>query len=483
MAGGGVRVDITANSRGFRRGMNSNKSFLARWAKSVANKMAAAGRNIGRRLVHGITSTIRRGAMVAGGLLVAGVGKSISEAGRFEAYEMQFDALLGGAEEAKKRMQEIRDIDLEVPFDITSITDASRILTVFTNNAFASTDALRMMADAAAVTPNDIKDVAFWYGRAYSMIQSGRPFGEAAMRLQEMGLLTGEARNEMEKFSGVKSPQAIAKMMDLLNAEFLKFEGSSDRLMKTWKGISSVFSSAVKQSFAAVGDEILPLAKVWLQELIDKMAQLRNNGTLTRWGQNVSKALEDVRDKVKSLFGVLKGRFDFAKAHGATDTQAVVEAILGDKQSLSAAIHDRLNGVLKSIGNWVEKNSPAIAQVGLTIGGAVAKGIWDGWTSFVTKDKIQTWMRDSVPLGNFIGSSADVVGSTSGGSTDKDALMKAVSESYRLTFKALNPVIYGLTKLQMSMPQGGLSPAQEKQRQIELLQSIDNKLTKPPEAP
>jgi hypothetical protein len=287
----------------------------------------------------------------------------------------------------------------------------------------------------------------------------------------------------MEKFSGVKSPQAIAKMMDLLNAEFLKFEGSSDRLMKTWKGISSVFSSAVKQSFAAVGDEILPLAKVWLQELIDKMAQLRNNGTLTRWGQNVSKALEDVRDKVKSLFGVLKGRFDFAKAHCATDTQAVVEAILGDKQSLSAAIHDRLNGVLKSIGNWVEKNSPAIAQVGLTIGGAVAKGIWDGWTSFVTKDKIQTWMRDSVPLGNFIGSSADVVGSTSGGSTDKDALMKAVSESYRLTFKALNPVIYGLTKLQMSMPQGGLSPAQEKQRQIELLQSIDNKLTKPPEAP
>ncbi len=401
---GGLKVKISADAKPFSNGLARATKYLNRWASRLPGRMLRFGINAGRRFMSGMIRSIRTGATIAAGALTGGIAKSLAESGRFEKYEMQFEALLGTAEEAAKRMQTIRDIDLEVPFDITSIADASRILTVFTDNAFASTDALRMMADAAAVTPNEIKDVAFWYGRAYSMIQAGRPFGEAAMRLQEMGLLTGNARNELEKFSGVKTPEAIAKALEILNKEFLKFEGSAIKLSKTWTGLLSIFTSATKQTFAAVGDAMMPVAKVWLQEIIDKMKELRSNGTLTRWGQQIADTLVQVRAKIEELIPRAKELYNqlFTRAGRTQLVDQVTSMVLKG-----------LDKLIPQIEAWLKRNEPELTNLGLAIGEIIGKSFIRGLEKTV----------ESVPfIGNMLGFSLapiKMLRDFSEGATDK----------------------------------------------------------------
>ena len=389
----GIKLYIGADSRGLRKGLADNNRLIGRWITGVVRKMSRAGLRMGAALTRGMITSVKRLGFVAGGLIAGGIVKSVKESARFEDYGVQFEALLGSVEAAKKRMDEIKEVDLNVPFDITSIADASRILQVFTNGAFASTEALTMMADAASVTPNDIKDVAFWYGRAYSMIQSGRPFGEAAMRLQEMGLISGEARNEMERLGKTKGPQRIERMMATLDAEFRKFEGAAIKRSKTFNGIWSIFTSATKQAFAEVGDAILPLAKTWLKELIDKINELRNNGTLNRWGGAVSRSLEGLRANIeKNVLPVINRLFDSFKAGRLKDD---ISKELG---GISESIADTIGGLL-------QKHASTALQVGVDIGVEIAKGIGQGLDKHL-EDNFFWWL--SKQPGNLMNKAADL---------------------------------------------------------------------------
>lgn len=367
----GVKVTIGANARALRRTLTGASRFMKRWARGLAR----IGRSAGRMMINGIRRGIQAGAGALAGAS-AFVGKSLFESGRFETYEVQFEALLKSATKAKDRMEEIKAIDLEVPFDITSIANASRVLTVFTDDAFAGADALRVMADAAAVTPNEIEDVAFWFGRAYSMIQAGRPFGEAAMRLQEMGLLSGQARNEIEKFSGVRTPYAIAKSMEILLGEFKKFDGAAAKRAKTWAGLMSIFTSETKQDFKAIGDSIMPVAKVYLQEIIDKLKEMRSSGRLADIGRRLADGIELARDAIQGILPSIQAAFTNAKVY--------VTAFYNDirARDFGSAVADRIEPAIEtavsSTAKTIEKYAPDFAKSGFKIGVAIGKGIAGG---------------------------------------------------------------------------------------------------------
>ena len=384
----GIKLYIGADSRGLRKGLADNNRLIGRWITGVVRKMSRAGLRMGAALTRGLITSVKRLGFVAGGLIAGGIVKSVKEAARFEDYGVQFEALLGSAEAAKKRMDEIKEVDLVVPFDITSIADASRILEVFTKGAFASTEALIMMADAASVTPNDIKDVAFWYGRAYSMIQSGRPFGEAAMRLQEMGLISGEARNEMERLGKVKSPEATEKMMKLLNAEFEKFAGAAVKRAKTFNGIWSIFTSGMKQAFAAVGDEILPLAKKWLGELIDKIKELRSNGTLAQWGKTISFYLQLARTRISDLIKAVVALY--RKMSEAAQDSSWVEVISSElEKAFDLGMQKGLDAIRKYMPHIVEIG----VEIGLAIGAGMVKGLArSDFGKFLSKTSPAYWL-------------------------------------------------------------------------------------------
>jgi len=386
----GVNVDIGATTTRLNRGLKQSKNSIRAWAAKVTKRIASAGLHAGQAFVRGLVRHLRRGALVAGGLIAAGIGKSISEAGRFEAYQFQFQALMGSAEKAKERMQEIRDLDLEVPFDITQLADASRVLEVFTEGAFAGADALRMIADAAAVTPRPMQEVAYWYARAYAMIKAGRPLGEANRRLMEMGVMSAQAAGELQRLSKSFSPRAQAQKLAIINREFRKFEGSAALMAKTWKGVMSVFTSATKQAFEAVGNEIMPLAKEWLQEVIDKMAELREDGTLAQWGRNVATAAKWARKNIKAMLPAIYKFVSDSKAY----LEGFVKNVetLGFPEALKMVVSDAVAGAIKVL----EAKLPVFIPIAVEIGMAIADGIGKGMERGLQKNWLGRRVSDIV---------------------------------------------------------------------------------------
>lgn len=190
-------------------------------------------------------------AGVTAGTLIAKAGISMNA--ELETAEMQFTTLLGSADRAKDHVASLFTFAAETPFETGPIIEASRMMQTFGGDALNTKDNLRLVGDAAAGTSQGIEEVGFWTGRAYSMIQSGKPFGEAAMRLQEMGVLSAAGRDEMEALQ--KSGADTATIWGVMTGELGKFGGAMEMQASSWKGITSTLADVAKMG---AGEMVAP---------------------------------------------------------------------------------------------------------------------------------------------------------------------------------------------------------------------------------
>lgn len=160
-----------------------------------------------------------------------------------ETSTLQFTTLMGDAEKARQHVEGLFRFAAETPFETGPIINASRLLQTFGGDALNSEANLRLVGDAAAAAGRDIGEVAFWVGRAYSSIQAGKPFGEAAMNLQEMGVMSATARARLEELqkSGASADEVWAAFTDELH----KFDGAMKLQAGTWQGLTSTISDNI----------------------------------------------------------------------------------------------------------------------------------------------------------------------------------------------------------------------------------------------
>ena len=85
------------------------------------------------------------------------------------------------------------------PFEFPEVEKAARIMQTFGLDVTTTGKNLELVGNIAAGVGQPFDEVATWVSRMYDAIQSGRPFGEASARLQEMGALSGTARNRIEE--------------------------------------------------------------------------------------------------------------------------------------------------------------------------------------------------------------------------------------------------------------------------------------------
>jgi hypothetical protein len=367
----GVKITITAVTTQVTKALQNLWKRFAAFHKKLGGMMLNAGRYVGGQLINGMKWAVVGGVAAVAGLIY----KSIQKAGQFEQLEVQFEVLMKSAAKAKERMDELKTLALDVPVTFVDMAEASRMLEVFTEGAFASTDAMRMMSDAAAASGRNIQEVAFWYGRAYSMVKSGRPFGEAAMRLQEMGLLTGTARNQMERLG--RGSRNTAKVMAILNSQFTKFSGASSRAALTWGGQISMWQDAWDQALDAVGKELLPFAKTKLTAVTEAVKRMIKDGTLTQWGKNIVATFEKVEAAIRANVGpALKFLQDKLSELSAGYKQ---NGISGIGEVIAKDVAYVLSDIAIRIG-------PSAHMLGIEIGGGLAKGIAIGISQGVQKN-------------------------------------------------------------------------------------------------
>jgi hypothetical protein len=251
----------------------AGKTGGAALAKEIETQGAAGGQKLGAKLKESLSAkNILSGLAMGAGMAVfneiqQGVGSVVSGmiggAAQMERYNAQLTTLLGDAGAAKTRLAELAQFGASTPFELPEVIEASRTLQVFTKGVLATGDGLRLVGDVAAGTGTPINETAIWFGRLYDAMQSGRPFGEATNRLQEMGAISGASRAKIEALAGgVKDGSITMKdAWSAVSGEFSQFSGLMEVQSSTLEGKWSNLQDAINMGLANIGTQGMPLFK------------------------------------------------------------------------------------------------------------------------------------------------------------------------------------------------------------------------------
>lgn len=393
-----------------------------------------------RSILSGLNSML--GLVGAGISIAGGVVLPLQLTIQQQNIETAFEVLLGSAEAAKKRVDELTTFAGQTPFTRDEIYEASRVLQVFTGDALSTGEGLRMIGDVAAGTRQQFGDVALWMGRLYDAMAAGRPVGEMTSRLQEMGAISGAARDRLEKLAA--SGLDISKTWPKATEEFVRFDGMMEKLsgnlanlllgvksfftnniLKRWgAGITAAITPPLEafrrfrkengEGIARMGDLIEQTAARSTQYLVDK-AQIAI--------RRIQTLFDDNNFKNADLMGKLKITWDKIIAEPFnkwwTSTGKVWFADKASKigEGMGSGV---TMGLLALLGIDVS----ATAQEGKSVGGAFIKGFTEGFDTEKITEALKTWADKNkeivVGLGVVIGGKL-VAGIISGLGKLKDA--------------------------------------------------------------
>jgi hypothetical protein len=368
--------------------------------RRVSGSVRNAEHGFGRRVtgaigrMGGALTTAVKTAGVIGVAGAAGLGflggMAIKAAADLETMQVQWEVLLGSTEAAKERMAELREFAATTPFEIPEVMAASRQLQVFGGTTLATGKNLTLVGDIAAGTQQPFTDVAMWVGRMYDALKSGQPFGEAAMRLQEMGALSGENRRVIEKLAeGVKDGSlTMDEAWSRTSGVFGQFGGLMEKQSKTTAGQWSNLMDNLGQTLAGIGQILLPFAKSVIGGMNEALPAIRETliNVFEVAGPIVEKVVGVISDVVGNLISFFVENWPLISEVVGTvvgHVQRVIETWVGALTPLFAWIVQNvvppLIEVFSNVMAWVAQHWPQISAIierAVNIIGGVIKLLW-----------------------------------------------------------------------------------------------------------
>lgn len=271
---------------------------------------------------------------------VAGFGMALNAAigmnAELETSTLQFETLMGSAEMAEEHVAGLFEFAKKTPFETGPIIDASLKLQTFGGAALNTMENLKLIGDASAATNAPINELGFWVGRLYSNLQAGAPFGEAAMRLQELAVMSPQARAEMERLqeAGASADEIFAFFQEDLG----KFTGAMEKQAGTWKGLVSTIKDQLSMLAADALKPFFDLLKTGLGQLVELLNSPEVQAGIAVLATNLAIMAEKmiafitgtvvpfVQEHGPAIIGVLKA---LAIAFGALMIISAVTTVLG----------------------------------------------------------------------------------------------------------------------------------------------------------
>ncbi|MBX0328707.1 hypothetical protein K2Z83_13575 [Oscillochloris sp. ZM17-4] len=251
---------FTGDTSDFEAAAQRSEGMIASWSGRVKgfirDSLTFPVGNLISNLVSNAVSTVKGS--------VIGMNSSL------ETTTLQFETLMKDSARAKQLVADLFIFAKDTPFETQPIIQASRNLQVFGGNALNTMDNLRMVGDAAAAVSEDIGRVSFWYGRMSNAIKGGTAWGEAAMVLQEMGILSADVRTKMEQMK--KEGASGEEVWAVFEAQMQNFNGAMIKQAGTWAGLTSTISDTLAVTGAIAGKPLFDLAKSGLKAIADVLA-------------------------------------------------------------------------------------------------------------------------------------------------------------------------------------------------------------------
>jgi colicin import membrane protein len=290
---------------------------------------------------------VAQGAMQLFTEVVQGVGQAVESLGEgliggnkeFEQYEVGFKVLLGNAELAQQRMQDLADFNQKTPFELPGVVESDRILQGFGLHAAAVTEHFRKMdidvravtADVAAGAKTDMQRIATDIGRF-----SAGATGEAIEDFQRMGVLTREELKgmgvEFNKSGQLVSPlpEAMDVVLTILKE---KYGGMADEQSKTLGGMESNLADWKDNTLRMLGEPIFDKVKDGVQLLLDVLNSEEAKSATTEFAESINLVIQ--------VLG------DFLGLPSRGDLQGFVKSFAEGLQTVNSFLtefHDRLRG-------------------------------------------------------------------------------------------------------------------------------------------
>lgn len=275
---------------------------------ALAQKFQALGESV--KSVHGHVGGLVAGLAGLAGAKVPGlaegfltVGKAVvATSAETEKYESILSNLLGSQEKAKEAMKGVSDFADRTPF---GLAEAANGFIALQNNGIAPTDqTMGLLGDTAMALNKPLSEVV------KAVVDGAR--GEVA-GLKALGIAS-ETKGDKVSLSftdkdGVKRTMEAAKgdareLQDTILKIFQDkgFEGALSRWSQTWEGMRSSLDNQVSGFWQMIGDAgAFDFIKEKLKGLLDKIEELKGNGTLERWAKGISDAFINTFTIVENL--------------------------------------------------------------------------------------------------------------------------------------------------------------------------------------
>lgn len=221
---------------------------------------------------------------------------------KLETTTLQFETLMGDADGARAHVKDLFEFAKATPFETGPIIEASRMLRTFGGAALDTKGNLGLIGDAAAATAAPINELGFWVGRMYSSVQAGKPFGEAAQRLNELAVLSPKARAEMEALQARGA--SSSEIWKVLEKDMGRFSGAMGKQAGTWSGLMSTLTDTLQLTASGAFAPFFEMAKGGVSSLIGLLSSDAIQGGATRLASGMQTAAGVVGD----LFGIITGR-------------------------------------------------------------------------------------------------------------------------------------------------------------------------------
>lgn len=217
----------------------------------------------------------------------------VRSAKAIETLTLQFKPLLGSMELAKQRAREVFAFSVKSPFKFGDLAEGNKILESLTRGALATKDGMELVGDAAAVAGADFSDTARQVGRLYDGLMSGRPVGEAAFRLQELGLISGQTRTQIEAMQEANA--AGSAVWEVARKDLERTKGAMETLSQSLEGLESTYEDTRTQLEAGFGQGFMEGEKASIKSATAVMEAMtpvaeylgRNIGQLDEWWQRL----------------------------------------------------------------------------------------------------------------------------------------------------------------------------------------------------
>lgn len=183
-----------------------------------------------------------------------------------ETTNKRFTTLMGDASKAADHVKMLFDLGAQTPYTTEELIQMSTAFQSAGGEILNTKENMILFGDAAAAVQAPLDKVGMWVGRLYQAVQNGRPFGDAAMNLGELNVLSGQARMRMEDMQ--KAGKSSAEIWAVFTEEMAKSKGAMASMATTWTGLTSTLEDNLSMFGAKAFAPVFEGAKKLVSGLI-----------------------------------------------------------------------------------------------------------------------------------------------------------------------------------------------------------------------